>query len=90
MPHRGHVPSTHIIMSKLDTKPEKPSIYKYSDDAEYIVNGIKHMNFKILSTEEIQRHSVVKVSQTSAYDGSVDNPTKYGVLDRRLGKFYLQ
>ena len=73
-------------MAKVDSKPEKPTIYKFSDDAEYVVNGIRYMDFRMLSTEEIQRHSVLKVSQTNAYDGNIDNPTKYGLLDRRLGE----
>ena len=59
--------------------------HEYDDDDEYIVNGIGFMNFRILSSDEIQRHSVVKVCKTILYDGNNNNPSKYGLLDKRLG-----
>ena len=60
--------------------------HEYYNDSEYIVNGIRFMNFRILSSDEIQRHSVVKVSNSILYDGLTNNPSRQGLLDRRLGK----
>lgn len=64
--------------------------HEYCDDGEYIVNGIKFMNFRILSADEIQRHSVVRVSNSILYDGMTNNPSRQGLLDRRLGLLHIQ
>ncbi|KPM03001.1 DNA-directed RNA polymerase III subunit RPC1-like protein [Sarcoptes scabiei] len=52
-------------------------------------NGIQTMNFRILSADDIQRHAVIKVTNSILYDGLTNNPTKNGLLDRRLGSFCL-
>lgn len=63
--------------------------HDYCDDGEYTVNGIRFMNFRILSSDEIQRHAVVKVSNSILYDGLTNNPSKHGLLDRRLGLLFF-
>ncbi|OTF70133.1 DNA-directed RNA polymerase III subunit RPC1-like protein [Euroglyphus maynei] len=61
--------------------------HNYCEDDEYILNGIRFMNFRMLSSDEIQRHSVVKVANTFLYDGLTNNPSKFGLLDRKLGEY---
>ena len=65
---------------------DKPK-HNYCEDDEYILNGIRFMNFRMLSSDEIQRHSVVKVANTFLYDGLTTNPSKFGLLDRKLGEY---
>lgn len=60
--------------------------HNYCEDDEYIVNGVRFMNFRVLSADEIQRHSVIKVTNSILYDGLTNNPSKFGLLDRRLGE----
>lgn len=60
--------------------------HEYLSDGDYIVNGVRFMDFRILSADEIQRHSVVKVTNSMLYDGGTSNPSRQGLLDRRLGK----
>lgn len=55
----------------------------------YMQNGIQTMNFRILSADDIQRHAVIKVTNSILYDGLTNNPTKNGLLDRRLGSFFV-
>ncbi len=60
--------------------------HEYLSDGDYIVNGVRFMDFRILSADEIQRHSVVRVTNSMLYDGGTSNPSRQGLLDRRLGK----
>ena len=63
--------------------------HSYGVESQYIVNGVRFMDFRILTADEIQRHSVVKVSNSILYDGMTINPSTQGLLDRRLGNIYF-
>lgn len=66
---------------------EKTTEHDFPKDDGYMVNGIRFINFRALSEDDIIRHSVVKVSDVRLYASSTSDPTPGGLLDRRLGKF---